>query len=108
MKSELRTTAVTNGYESAIDTVVGNVNLRSLRVKSKSASAAFIFIFDMAGDPSPGDAPHFAPIPLAASGYYESDTRLDFVYGMHIAISSTEETFTAIVSDDFFISAQIN
>lgn len=108
MKSELRTTLKTSGYGSAITVSAGYGNLRALRAKSKSSSAAWLHVFDVAATPSNGDVPALPPIPLAAGGYYESDTRFDFVNGLYIAASSTEATFTAIAGTDFFISAQIN
>lgn len=103
----LRTTLKTNGYLAFTDAYPGNGNLCSLRVKSKSSSAIFIHLFDLADAPDNGDTPSFPPIPIQANGYYESDTRLDFVNGLWIGASSTEATFTPIGSNDAFICAQI-
>lgn len=74
--------------------------LKSIRVKSKSASAMFLLYFDSATAPSPGDAPNSAPVPIQANGFYESETEFHASKGLQIHASSTEATLTAIAADD--------
>ena len=104
----LRYTLATNGYQKATPTITGNGNLQTIRVKSKSSSAMWIHIFDVAATPSASTVPSVPPIPIAANGYYESDTRIDFTNGLHIAASSVEGSLTAIGADDVFIEAQVD
>ena len=78
--------------------------LKSIRVKSKSASAMFLLYFDSVNAPSKGDAPNAAPVPIQANGYYESETEFHASKGLQIHASSTEETLTAIGSDEVWFT----
>ena len=103
----LRTISATSGFEKFTALVVGNGNLLALRVTSKAAADVYIQFHDTATALTGSEVPKVS-IPLAAGGYYETDTRFDFIAGLVIAASSTQATYTAIGSNDVLINAQID
>lgn len=103
----LRTIVNTDGWGEATDLVTGNGNLLALRVGSKSAADIYIQLHETATALVGGETPSVS-VPVAAGGYYETDTRFDFITGLVIAASSTKATYTALGADDVLISAQID
>lgn len=96
----------TQGYAKAVQAAGGNGTLKSLFVRNKGASAVEIHLFDKATAGSEGAVPGWTSIPLAAGQYYESDTRREFIAGLYICASSTDETKTLIGSNDVWITGE--
>jgi hypothetical protein len=93
-------------YGKGLQVATKSGNLKSIRVHNKSASTIYLQYFDSASTAAEGAVPSACPIPIVAGGYYESDSRFDFVSGLYACGSSTAATKTIIVADDLWITAQ--
>lgn len=71
----------------------GQANL--MTVNNLSGATVYIQFFDQLLAPVDTNVPHWAPIPLPAGAYLESDTARGFVNGCWICISTTAATLTA-------------
>ena len=66
-----------------------------LSAYNASGGTVYVHLFDQEGYPEDGTAPSFAPVPLPAGTYYESDTPRGFRHACWVCLSNTAATFTA-------------
>jgi hypothetical protein len=99
---------VSPGLVNELQVLQGPGAINGLALYNASgADDYFILIFDSAAEPVAEDVPHWAPIPLAASTYYESTLRREFKAGCWIMVSTDATTLIQAAGVDVFVSASV-
>ena len=73
--------------------------LATITAQNQGAGTVYLQFFDFVAQPSNGATPTFAPVPLPAGTYYESDAPRGFVNGCWVCVSTTATTLTANGTD---------
>jgi len=101
-----RKKADTAGYDYQLQVATGNGTLQSLLVFNRSPDLVFLCLFDSAVAVPWGHSAHWAPIPLPAGAYYESDTPRDFHAGLYLCASFGSDPLDTNPNPNLWITAE--
>jgi len=87
------------GYTHQLQIATGNGTLKSLFVHNQGADLVYLCFFDSASTSHTGQPPQWAPVPLPAGAYFESDTPRDFTAGLVVCGSYANDAVNPIGSN---------